>query len=139
TDRVPGLARYAHHPLTAGAALKFGEALKSFERGHAVIGFCPNSRLSVPVYETAFALDRALRERGRRDSTKLTIVAPGPLGALMGGEAVAPALRAALDKRGIDFIPDFHADFISPERIFAKGASSIAYDLLMLVPPFEGL
>jgi sulfide:quinone oxidoreductase len=138
-ERVPGLTRYAHHPLTVGDALRFGEAVKSFERGHAVIGYCPDSRLSVPTYETAFALDRALRERGRRDRTRISIVAPGALGALLRGDTIAPPLRAALEKRDIDFIPDFYADFIDAERIYAKGAQSLAYDLLTLTPPFQGL
>ena len=138
-ERVPGLALHAHHLLTVGDALKFREAIKSFERGHAVIGYCPDSRLSVPVYETAFALDRALRERGRRDQAKITIISPDSPGGLLGGVAIVPALRTALEKHGIDFIPDFPVDFITPGNVFAKNSRRVAYDLLMLVPPFQGL
>ena len=61
-EHIPGLAQHGRHPLTVGDALKFREAINGFDRGHAVIGYCPDSRLSVPVYETAFALDRALAD-----------------------------------------------------------------------------
>jgi len=138
-ERVPGLALRAHHPLTVGDALKFREAIKSFEGGQAVIGYCPESRLSVPVYETAFALDRMLRERGCRDQTRITIISPDSLGGLLGGSAVVPALQAALEKHGIDFIPDFPVDFVTAGNVFAKGSRRVAYDLLMLLPPFQGL
>jgi len=138
-EQVPGLAIHAHHVLTVGDAVKFRETIAGFERGHAVIGYCPESRLSVPVYETAFALDRALRERGRRDQAKITIISPDSLGGLLGGGAVVSALQAALLKHGIDFIPDFPVDFIIAGNVFAKDSRRVAYDLLMLLPPFQGL
>jgi len=138
-EHVPGLSLHSQHLLTVGDALRFRETIKTFERGHAVIGYCPESRLSVPVYETAFALDRALRERGRRDQTKITIISPDSSGGLLGGGAVVPALHTALEKHGIDFIPDFPVDFIAAGNVFAKDSRRVAYDLLMLVPPFQGL
>jgi sulfide:quinone oxidoreductase len=138
-ETVPGLALHANHLLTVGDALKFREAVNSFERGHAVIGYCPDSRLSVPVYETAFALDRALLECGRRDQAKITIISPDSLGGFLGGAAVVPALQTALEKHGVDFIPNFPVDFITAGNVFAKNSQRIAFDLLMLVPPFQGL
>jgi NADH dehydrogenase FAD-containing subunit len=49
TECVPGFYLHAHHFLTVGAALKFGEAVKQFHQGHAVVGYCQDARLSVPV------------------------------------------------------------------------------------------
>jgi sulfide:quinone oxidoreductase len=138
-EHIPDLSLHAHHLLTVGDALRFREAIKSFERGHAVIGYCPESRLSVPVYETAFAMDRALRERGRRDQAKITIICPDSSDGLLGGVPVVPALQTALEKHGVDFIPDFPVDFVTAENVFAKNSQRIAYDMLMLVPPFRGL
>ncbi len=138
-ERVPGLSLHAHHLLTVGDALKFREAIKNFDGGHAVIGYCPDSRLSVPVYETAFALDRALRERGRRDQAKITIISPDSLGGFLGGAAVVPALQTVLEKHGVNFIPNFPVDFITAGNVFAKNSQRVAFDLLMLVPPFQGL
>src|SRR5262245_19014162 len=63
-ERVPGFFKYAHHLLTVDSALRFGQAIKDFHGGHAVIGYCQEARLDVPVYETAFALDRLLRSPG---------------------------------------------------------------------------
>src|SRR5262245_61165108 len=72
-ERVPGFFEYAHHLLTVDAALRFGEAIKVFHGGHAVIGYCQDARLAVPVYEQAFALDRLLGARGARDRAVIQI------------------------------------------------------------------
>ncbi|HZS10496.1 MAG TPA: FAD-dependent oxidoreductase [Blastocatellia bacterium] len=138
TERVPGFFEYAHHLLTPGAALKFREALREFRRGHAVIGYCPDARLAVPVYETAFALDRLLRERGDRDRVRITVVSPEPPGGQLGGTMVAPALRAALDEHDIGFLPDFPIDCVGAGEVWTGKGQRLSYDLLMLVPPFDG-
>lgn len=138
TESVPGFFEHAHHLLTVGAALKFGEAIKNFHQGHAVIGHCHDARLTVPVYETAFALDQLLRERGERDRVKITIVSPEPLGSQLGGAEIAPALRAAFDEHGIEFQPDFPINLVTAKEVWTSTGQRIAYDLLMLVPPFEG-
>lgn len=138
-ERVPGFNLHAHHPLTVVSALQFRAAIYHFHQGHAAIGYCPESRLSVPVYETAFALDRAMRERGCREQVRITVFAPGSPGELLGGDAVLPALRASLEKHDIEFIAGFDADFITAKDVWGTDARRIPYDLLMLIPPFQGL
>jgi sulfide:quinone oxidoreductase len=137
-ERVPGFFKYAHHLLTVDAALRFGEAIKDFHGGHAVIDYCQDARLSVPVYETAFALDRLLRARGERDRARITIVSPEKLGGLLGGGAIAPALQEALDERGIEFAPDFPVNRVTEKEVWAGAGQRLGYDLLMLIPPFQG-
>jgi sulfide:quinone oxidoreductase len=137
-ERVPGFFNYAHHLLTVDAALRFGEAIKGFHGGHAVIGYCQDARLAVPVYETAFALDRLLRARGERDRARITIVSPERLGGLLGGDTIAPALREALGERGIEFIPDFPVSRVTEKEVWAGDGQRMGYDLLMLIPPFQG-
>jgi len=137
-ERVPGFFKYAQHLLTVDAALRFGEAIKGFHGGHAVIGYCQDARLAVPVYETAFALDRLLRARGERDRARITIVSPEKLGGLVGGDAIAPALREALHERGIEFAPDFSVNRVTEKEVWAGDAQRMDYDLLMLIPPFQG-
>lgn len=137
-EQVPGFFENAHHLLTVGAALRFGEAIKDFHRGHAVIGYCQDARLAVPVYETAFALDRRLRARGERGQARITIVGPQKLGDLLGGDAIAPALQTALDERGIEFIPDFPANRVTEKEVWASNSQRLGHDLLMLIPPFQG-
>jgi sulfide:quinone oxidoreductase len=138
TEQVAGFFEHAHHLLTPQAALKFREALKNFHAGHAVIGYCRDARLAVPVYETAFALDRLLRQRGERERVKITVVSPEPLGSLLGGEAVAPALEAALDEHGIEFLPDFPVERVTEREVMTGAGHRLGYDLLMLIPPFTG-
>lgn len=138
TEAVQGFFEHAHHLLTVGAALKFSEALKRFDRGHAVIGYCPDSRLSVPVYETAFALDRRLRERGRRDQARITVVSPESLSDQLGGATATPALLTALAEHDINYLPDFPINLVTEKEVWTAKGQQLSYDLLMLVPPFQG-
>lgn len=138
SELVPGFHEHAHHLLSVGAALKFGEALKNFHQGHAVIGYCQGARLAVPVYETAFALDRLLRARGERDRAKITIVTPEGTGELLGGSTIAPALESALAARGIERINNFPLNCVTETEVRASHGHRIGYDLLMLIPPFQG-
>jgi sulfide:quinone oxidoreductase len=137
-ERVPGFFKYAHHLLTVDAALRFGEAIKDFHGGHAVIGYCQGARLAVPVYETAFALDRLLRARGERDRARITIISPEKLGGLLGGDLIAPALQEALNERGIEFEPDFPVNRVTEKEVWVGAGQCMDYDLLMLIPPFQG-
>ncbi|MBS1809811.1 MAG: FAD-dependent oxidoreductase [Acidobacteria bacterium] len=138
TEEVRGFYEHAHHLLTVNAALKFREALKHFHAGHAVIGYCPNSHLAVPVFETAFALDRMLKERGERENVKISIVAPEELGGQLGGDDIAPALQNALRDHDVEFVPDFFISQITDKQIVDREGKTIDYDLGMLVPPFSG-
>jgi sulfide:quinone oxidoreductase len=137
-ERVTGFFEHAHHLLTVGEALRFGEAIKGFHSGHAVIGYCQDARLAVPVYETAFALDRLLRARGERDRAKITVISPEKAGGMLGGPAIEPTLQKALDKHDIEFIPDFSVNRVTNKEVWTGNGQHMGYDLLMLIPPFQG-
>jgi sulfide:quinone oxidoreductase len=138
TERVPGFYEYAHHLLTPEAARKFGEAVRNFHQGRAVIGYCPEARLAVPAYETAFALARTLDARGERAAARITLISPEPPGDALGGEAMARALRSALAEHDIEFLPDFAVAHVSPGAVSTEAGRYLNYDLLMLIPPFQG-
>jgi sulfide:quinone oxidoreductase len=138
TERVPGFYEHAHHLLTLEAARRFGEAVKDFQHGHAVIGYCPGARLAVPAYETAFALARTLSERGERNGARITLVSPEPPGDALGGAEMARALKNALAEHAIEFLPDFPIAHISPGAVATAAGHYLTYDLLMLIPPFQG-
>ena len=138
TEEVSGFYEHGHHLLTVNAALKFREALKSFHAGHAVLGYCQDARLAVPVYETAFALDRMLKERGERGEVKITIVAPEQLSGQLGGDDVVPALQNALRDHDVEFVPEFPVNRLTEKTIFAANGKQMDYDLAMLLPPFTG-
>jgi NADH dehydrogenase FAD-containing subunit len=138
TEQVGGFFQHAHHLLTVESALKFGEAVKGFHEGRALVGYCQDSRLAVPVYETAFALSRLLEERGEREGTRITIVSPEPPSDRLGGAEMARALRSALDAHYIELLPDFPISKVTAKEVQATDGAAVSYDLLMLVPPFRG-
>lgn len=136
TERAPGFFEHAHHLLGVESALRFGEAVQSFRGGHVVVGSCPGARLEVPVYETAFALARQLREQGGR--ARITVVSPDYPGEHPGGSALADAVRAALEAHHIETLYDFPINGVGPKSVRAEDGRELEYNLLMLVPPFEG-
>lgn len=136
TEQVTGFFEHSQHLLGVGAALKFGEAVRDFKGGHAVIGSCPGARLEVPVYETAFALSQRLRERGEK--ARITVISPEYPSARPGGADLARALRPALEEHGIEFLAEFPVAKVTAEAVVSRDGREVEYDLLMLVPPFEG-
>ena len=129
TEDVHGFYDHAHHLLTVDATLKFREALKHFHKGQAVLGSCQDTRLAVPVYETAFALDRLLKERGEREQVQITIVAPEQLSGQLGGPEIEPSLQAALDDHNVKFVPEFPVNQITEKAIFTAIGKQMDYDL----------
>jgi sulfide:quinone oxidoreductase len=138
TERITGFFEHADHLLTVEGALKFGEALRDFHEGRAVIGQCQGARLPVPVYETAFALARLAAERGEKERVRITIVSPDPPGLQFGDADVARALRTALDEHYIEYLPDFPIEKVTPGAVLTSNGHAINYGLLMLLPPFRG-
>ncbi len=138
TERVRGFYEHAHHLLNVDKALKFGNSISRFHEGRAVIGQCPNARMPVPVYETAFALARLLEERGERDRVRITIVGPEPLGLQFGDSEVATALQNALNSQDIEFLSGFPIDRVTSDAVMTSNGRAINYNLLMLLPPFQG-
>jgi len=138
TEQISGFFEYADHLLTVDSALDFGESVRSFHEGRAIIGQCPGARLPIPVYETAFALSRYLDKRGERDRASITIISPDPPGYQLGDSEIARTLRTALDEHSIEFLPDFPVSSVSAGAIMSANGHSLNYRLLMLLPPFRG-
>lgn len=137
TERITGFYEHAHHLLDVNKAIKFGKAADNFHEGHAVIGECEDARLPVPIYETAFALARQLERRGERDRTRITILSPVSISEQFGMD-VGITLKKALDARGIEFMFDFSATRITKDAIYSSDGESLDFNLLMLLPPFQG-
>ena len=138
TEQVPGFFEHARHLLTVESALRFGEAVREFREGHAVLGYCPGSRLAVPVYESALALARRMEEEGRRGQTRITVITPEPPGEPMEGEEIRGPLRDALDAHQVALWPDFPVERVTADRVHTGNGPGLRYDLLMLIPPFRG-
>jgi sulfide:quinone oxidoreductase len=138
TEQITGFYEHAHHLLSVDKAIKFGKAIANFHEGRAVIGQCAGSRLPVPVYETAFALARRLAEDNERDRVRITIVSPEPIGMDFGDSDVGITLEKALDRHQIEFLPDFPIEKVSEHTALTGSGEAINFDLLMLMPPFQG-
>jgi sulfide:quinone oxidoreductase len=137
TERITGFYEHAHHLLNVDKAIKFGKAIANFHEGHAVIGQCLGSRLPSPVYETAFALARKLKENNERERVKITIVSPEEIGSEFGTD-VGIKLQKALDHHQIEFLSGFPIERVGERAVLTAEGRGINFDLLMLMPPFEG-
>ena len=138
TERIKGFYEHAHHLIDVNKALKFRQALDHFHEGRVVIGQAPGARLPVPVYETAFALSRFLQERNDRKAVKISIVSPTAPGMEFGDNEVAGAVRTALDKHGIELLPDFAVSRLTFDAAYNDLGQSIKFNLIILIPPFQG-
>ena len=136
TERVRGFYEHAHHLLSVESALRFGDAMRNFKEGHAVFGSCPGARLEVPVYETAFALARRLETEGAR--ARITIIGPDYPAEHVGGGDIARAVSPAVEHLRIETLHGFPIKEVNAEAVIADDGREVEYDLLMLVPPFEG-
>src|SRR5689334_6574951 len=138
TERIPGFYEHAHHLLNVDKAIKFGKAVNTLQGGRVVFGQCPDARLPVPVYESAFALARMLEEKGKRESVRITVVSPTTLESELGDFAAAAALRKALEAHQIEFLPNVRINLLTRDAAKTTTGVELNFDLLMLVPPFRG-
>ncbi|MEO6390701.1 MAG: FAD-dependent oxidoreductase [Pyrinomonadaceae bacterium] len=138
TERVSGFFEHAHHLLSVESARRFRTAVDGFTQGQALIGACAGARLSVPVYETAFALSRLLRQRSLRDKVKISVLLPDQESERFGGPEFELALEDAMNAHQIELVPDFPVEHISPGVVETADHRYLKYDLLALVPPFAG-
>ena len=135
-DATPGLAEAASEFYSVAGAERLAGAIRSFSRGHAVIGICGAPFKCPPApSECALMLDDELRKRGVRDACEISIVMP--LGTPV---PPSPETSAALEQefaaRGIAFLGGRRVAAVDPSRGFAvlDDGSELPYDLFLGVP-----
>lgn len=138
TEKVPGFFEYASHLLGVNAALKFGDRVRDFREGTIVVGGCPDGRLPVPICETAFALARRFENEMRDGRVRIKVIFPESLEAAFGGASLHKQLESAFQRHNITVHYDIPIAEISETDMISSTGHKIAYDLLMLVPPFRG-
>ena len=138
TQKITGFYEHAHHLLNVDKAIKFRNAVAVFRDGRIVLGQCPGARLPVPVFESAFALTHLLKDKGKRERTRITVVTPSTLEAEVGDVSAAAALNKAFDDRQIELLTNFRITSLTRNAATTKDGETINFDLLMLVPPFRG-
>ena len=137
TERIPGFFEHAHHPLTVEAALKFGEAIHSFDEGRVVIGYSQGARLVAPVYKTVFAFCRLFEDRPSAGRTHITVVRPKPEHDELTGPGMGKVFQDALGEQKIE-LADFSVNRVTQKSLLTSVGGRIDYDLLMLLPPLVG-
>ena len=138
TEYIDGFFDHAHHLLDLEGALAFGEAVRNLFEGRIVIGQCPDARLAVPVYETAFALSKWLKENANRDAVRITVVSPGTIESEFGDAKVSALIHQALVREGIEFLPDFPVTRVGADFVSSADGRELSCNLAMLLPPFRG-
>ena len=138
TEKITGFYEHAHHLLNVDKAIKFGKAVEEFRAGRVVLGQCFGARLPVPVYESAFALARALDRQGKRNAATITVVTPYNLEAEIGDIAGAATLNKSLEAHQIELLTNFRIERLTQNAATTNTGNGIDFNLLMLVPPFRG-
>lgn len=136
--QVAGLTENAHHIMGTKAALRFGEAVREFRKGRIVVGLTPGARLPVPVCETAFTLSRIFEDEIKSGDVRVSVIFPDSVEAAFGGATVHKELEDGFSARGIDVHYNIPISEVSQAEVISSEKHRIAYDLLMLVPPFRG-
>jgi sulfide:quinone oxidoreductase len=138
TEKVRGLFEHAHHILGVKAARRFSAAVTEFKEGTILLGLCPGARLPVPVCETAFALARRFAPEVKAGSIRIKVVFPGSLRDAFGGAMLHKELESAFERNGINVLYEVPITEALEGEVLSSSGHRIAYDLLMLVPPFRG-
>jgi sulfide:quinone oxidoreductase len=138
TEKIGGFFEHAHHLLGSKAALKFGEAVESFKKGHIVVGLSPQAFLPVPVCETAFALAKKFEREIEKEKISVSVIFPETIETAFGGADLHEKLEKAFAFHHIEVITDFAVKEVTEKAIVSAEGQKIKYDLLMLLPPFRG-
>jgi sulfide:quinone oxidoreductase len=137
-DEVAG-AGDAHDFYSMEGAIRLFEALKAFEGGSIVIGVAgiPYKCPPAPV-EFVFLLDDYLRARGIRDKVQIKLLSP--LNRAFTIEATSKLVQPILAERGIELTGFFNVESVDPlaKTVSSLEGETVAYDLLVLVPPHRG-
>ena len=138
TDEVPG-GIAAHDFYTMQGAIRLFHTLEEFRGGTIVIGVAgiPYKCPPAPV-EFVFLLDDYLRARGIREQSQIKLLSP--LNRAFTIEATSKLIQPILAERGIELIGFFNVESVDPvtRAVTSLEGETVAYDLLILVPPHRG-
>jgi len=133
---TPGLMEGGHEFYSVAGAERVRDVLPDFERGPAIIGVCGKSFKCPPApSETALLLHDYLTDRGRRETTTISVVMPF-------GTPIPPspdtsrAILSAFAERGITFLKDTLVKALDPGRKVAmlSDGTEMPYGLFLGVP-----
>jgi sulfide:quinone oxidoreductase len=137
-DEVPG-GSGAHDFYTMDGAIRLSKALREFKGGTIVIGVAgiPYKCPPAPV-EFAFLLDDYLRSRHIREQCQIKLLSP--LNRAFTIETTSKLVQPILAERDIELTGFFNVETVDPiaKTVTSLEGETVAYDLLVLVPPHRG-
>ena len=136
SDIIPGLSEFAHSPVTLDAALRFKQALASFNSGSIVVGLCPLAVLPVPVCELALALAEKYQNEIRAGDVSVNVVLPETIEKAFAGSSLFRDIEGQFKENGVELTTDFAVSHVDNVNVFSSASRWLPYDLLALIPPF---
>lgn len=138
-DEIPGLIEGSHDFYSLEGALRLREALHGFRGGRILVGVAgiPYKCPPAPV-EFVLMLEEALRKRGVRDRSEITLLSP--LNRAFTIESASKLVQPIMERRGIGLETFFNVDAVDPAAHVVESfeGEKAEYDLLVLVPPHRG-
>ena len=139
-DSIPGLKEASLNFHTGlDESRKTWDAVRQFEKGHIVVGIAAVPHKCPPSpNEATFLLDDLLRKRGVRHNVKVTFVTPYPRP--YPAESMSEVVTPLFENREIDVVTFFNVESVDPSKrqIYSLEGETLAYDLLIMVPPHRG-
>jgi sulfide:quinone oxidoreductase len=133
---TPGLVEGGNEYYSVEGAERLRGVLPSFESGSAVVGVTGETFKCPPApSEAAILLDEFLKERGRRDAVKISLVIPFGM-PIPPSPDTSKALLATFEERGIRFIPQHRVTSLEPGRKVAvlDDGQELPFDLFLGIP-----
>ncbi len=135
-EAIPGFSEHAHHIYDLESALRFKEAVETFQGGTIAIGI---SRLPFKCpaapYEVALLLDDYYSKKGLRDKIKFEFFTPESLPVPAVGPDVGNKVLDLLKSRQINYHPKIKVKEIKSRELIFEDGEVVLYDLLFCVPP----
>jgi sulfide:quinone oxidoreductase len=131
---TPGLAEHGHEFYSVAGAERLAGIIRSFSKGHAIVGVCDAPFKCPPApSECALLLHEALAERGVRGACEISFVIPLPRPVPPSPEA-SDALENAFAERGITLITGRRITSLEPGIARLDDGSRMPFDLFVGVP-----
>jgi sulfide:quinone oxidoreductase len=139
-DEVPGLQEAGHDFYSEDGALALRDALADFTEGHLVLSVVgtPHMCPAAPL-EFVFMADDWFRERGLRDGIDITYTYP--IQRVHGKPTIAAWAAPRMEERGISASTFFNVESVDPDTktLHSMEGESLTYDLLVTIPPHDGV
>ncbi len=136
-EAQPSPAPEALAPWSLEGALKLREALKRFQGGRVVVGVSSPYYPCPPApYEVAGQVEFALKVKGVRSKSQVDVFHLNPLPLAGMGPVISGKVLEILKSKGIAFHGEFEPVGFEGGKVRAKDGRELAYDLLILTPPF---